>query len=499
MLPVSLIRHKNISASITLVVLIMIIGLATPSTTRGDPGINHEPRDLLLIARQPPDSITVEIESPTPTATPTNYQLTTSTITPAVSDTAIINDATSTPTPPLTVSDGIIIIYLPIVNQPADTPTPTPTPTATNTPEPPPPPETLLFCDNMSSSIYIPDNNPTGISNQFSISDPRQVVHLTAYVDISHTWVSDLTVILSNLATGEDQTLIDRPGYPQTAYGCEANNIISILDDRAEQPVENQCYTYPAAISGAYQPNETLQRFIGQPIAGPWRLQVVDSYVNDTGYLNGWCLEATIAEVLPSPTPTPQPVLPASASVSGMSGANQQLPLDCESRSAVDWAAHYGVHIDELDFYYNLPHSDDPDAGFVGDVMGIWGQIPPNDYGVHAIPIAELLNEYGVPAYPRRALDWDAVREEISNGDPVIAWIIGGSYHSLVNGIPRFYTAVSTGHHSVVASYEHTVIVTGYTGTTVTVLNGAEFVTLSLDQFLDSWSALWNMAVLANP
>jgi hypothetical protein len=51
----------------------------------------------------------------------------------------------------------------------------------------------------------------------------------------------------------------------------------------------------------------------------------------------------------------------------------------------------------------------------------------------------------------------------------------------------------------VVAAYEHTVIVTAYTATQVTVLNGAEFVTLSLDQFLDSWSALWNMAVLANP
>jgi len=118
---------------------------------------------------------------------------------------------------------------------------------------------------------------------------------------------------------------------------------------------------------------------------------------------------------------------------------------------------------------------------------------------VHAIPIAALLNEYGLPAYPRRALDWDIVREEISNGDPVIAWIIGGSNYSLANGIPRYYTANSTGHHSVVGAYEHTVIVTGYTETQVTVLNGAYFVTLSLDQFLDSWSALWNSAVLANP
>jgi len=348
--------------------------------------------------------------------------------------------------------------------------------------------------------LFLPDNNITGVSDQISINDPRQVVNLSIYVDISHTWVSDLTVYLSNLSTGETQALIDRPGYPATTYGCSNNNIISILDDRAEQPVEDQCYLSPAAISGTYRPNETLRRFTGMPIAGPWRIRVVDSYVNDTGFLNGWCLEATIAETLPSPTPTPPPVtLPSSAFISGMSGANQQLNLDCESRSAVDWAAHYGVHIDELEFYYNLPHSDDPDLGFVGNVNGTWGQIPPDDYGVHAIPIAGLLNEYGVPAYARRALDWDIVRAEIADGDPVIAWIVGSTFPNLANGIPIYYTAASNSHTSVVAAYEHTVIVVGYSETQVTILNGAYFVTLSLDQFLDSWSALWNMAVLANP
>jgi subtilisin-like proprotein convertase family protein len=465
-------HNRIILAGSVILFLTILLGLASPSTANDD----------------------IDDPPPTPPITTTG------------TDIPVVAITTATPTMDLFAPNEIIHIFLPFVNQSADTPTPTPTPsstptpTPTLTPSPAPPPETLLFCDNLASSLFIPDNNPTGISNQISINDPRQIVHLSVYVDISHTWVSDLTVSLSNLSTGETQTLIDRPGYPQTAYGCDSNNIISILDDRAEQPVENQCYYSPAAISGAYQPNETLQRFIGSPIAGPWRLRVIDSYVNDTGYLNGWCLEATIAEGLPPPTPTPPPTaLPASANVAGMSGENQQLPLDCESRSAVDWAAHFGAQIDELDFYYNLPHSDDPDAGFVGNVSGIWGQIPPDDYGVHAIPIAALLNDYGLPAYPKRALDWDTVRAEIANGDPVIVWIIGDYNHSLANGIPRYYTAASNEHHSVVAAFEHTVIVTGYTESLVTVLNGAYFVTLSLDQFLDSWSALWNMAVLANP
>ena len=122
--------------------------------------------------------------------------------------TPITNLSTATPTLEPFAANEIFYVFLPIINQAADTPTPTPTftpaptPTATPTltPTPPPPPETLLFCDNLTSSMFIPDNNPTGISNQISIADPRQVVHLSVYVDISHTWVSDLTVILSNLS-----------------------------------------------------------------------------------------------------------------------------------------------------------------------------------------------------------------------------------------------------------------------------------------------------------
>jgi len=358
----------------------------------------------------------------------------------------------------------------------------------------------VLYCDTFSNPLPIPDNDPGGVSDQINPSDGRVIVDLSVYLDIRHTWVGDLEVILTNLSTGESRTLVERPGYPGTTYGCENNNLISILDDRAVQAVENQCYSYPAAISGAYQPEEALLNFSGAPVSGPWVLQVIDHFVNDTGSLYGWCLDALVADVLPPPTPTPPPVtLPPSAYISGMSGEDQQLPLDCESRSAVDWAAYYGPQIGELNFYYSLPHSDDPDAGFVGNVMGVWGQIPPNDYGVHAQPVATLLNHFGLEAYAQREMTWDALRAEIAGGDPVITWIIGGANHSLVNGIPRYYTASSNGHYSVVAAYEHTVILVGYTETQVTVLNGGSFVTLSIDQFLDSWSALWNMTVTANP
>jgi uncharacterized protein YvpB len=187
--------------------------------------------------------------------------------------------------------------------------------------------------------------------------------------------------------------------------------------------------------------------------------------------------------------------LPAQAILNGVTGKDQALPLDCESRSAVDWAKYFGYRIDELDFFNHLPKSDNPDKGFVGNVYGQWGQIPPNPYGVHAEPVAQLLrNGYGVTAYAHRPLSWDGLRAEIAAGRPVFVWIIG----SIVNGIPVYYTP-QDGLHTIVARFEHTVLITGYTSSTVYYLNGDTIYSTSVSQFLDSWSALGNMAITASP
>ncbi|MGH2521579.1 MAG: C39 family peptidase [Anaerolineales bacterium] len=194
----------------------------------------------------------------------------------------------------------------------------------------------------------------------------------------------------------------------------------------------------------------------------------------------------------PALEPVPAPGIPAEAQVTGIGGRAQTLALSCEARSAADWAAYFGVAIDEIEFLNRLPFSDDPDAGFVGNVHGAWGNIPPDDYGVHAMPVAELLKQYGVKARARRGLVWDAVRAEVAAGQPVIAWVVG---HVERGGERVLYTA-SNGHISYVARYEHTVIVIGYTEDSVTVLDGSRAYTRSLDMFLESWLPLGNMAVV---
>jgi len=194
----------------------------------------------------------------------------------------------------------------------------------------------------------------------------------------------------------------------------------------------------------------------------------------------------------PPPTEAPSDDLPSEASIGGVIGYPQSLPLSCESRSAVDWARFFGVEIGEMDFQYALPVTDNPNTGFVGDPRHERGMVPPNSYGVHAAPVAALLRAYGLNAYSYSGYSWDDVRRQIANGQPVIAWVIGNVWTGYGG---RSYTA-SDGEALTVAPYEHTVIVTGYGPGTVTVVDNDLYYTATLDRFLSSWGVLGNMVVI---
>lgn len=383
-------------------------------------------------------------------------------------------------------------VYMPFISK-DKTYTPTPTFTPTSTPTLDITPTTVLYCNTKVKDI--PDNDPNGVSTNIFIGADQFVVDLNLQIDVTHTWVGDLSVSLSHEETNRQITLMDRPGYPAQNNGCNRSGIQAILDDEITLPVEERCSPEYPAISGIYIPEEPLEVFDDELFKGTWTLNIADHYQADTGALNKWCLEATISEAPLEPIPPPTvPPSPSQASISGVTGQVQALPLDCESRSAVDWANHFGVKIGELEFFNKLPESDNPDKGFVGDVYGTWGQIPPAPYGVHAEPVAELLRDYGLNAYAHRPLSWEGLKAEVAAGRPVFVWVVGNAVH----GIPTYYLS-SDGALTIVARYEHTVIVTGYSNNSVTYLNGSTLYTVSRDQFLESWSTLRNMAITARP
>jgi uncharacterized protein YvpB/LysM repeat protein len=187
--------------------------------------------------------------------------------------------------------------------------------------------------------------------------------------------------------------------------------------------------------------------------------------------------------------------LPDSAYVSGVNGHAQSYSISCEARSAVDWAAYWGVSIGETEFLQAMPSSDNPEVGFVGNPNDPWGRIPPQGYGVHAEPVAETLRDFGLKAEAHKDLSWDDLREEINAGRPVIVWVIGAMWA----GVAVDYTALD-GSTTQVAAFEHTMILTGYNSSSVQVVDAytGQYQYYWVNTFLNSWAVLGNMAVFGS-
>lgn len=185
--------------------------------------------------------------------------------------------------------------------------------------------------------------------------------------------------------------------------------------------------------------------------------------------------------------------LPETGAVSGFIGNAQNYALSCESRSAADMAAFWNVALGEKEILNSLPSSDDPQLGFVGDVNGKWGNIPPGDYGVHAQPISAVLRQNGLDAEARIGMSFEELKAEIAYGRPSIVWVIGNVWH----GIPQQYIT-SAGQQVTVASFEHSMVITGYNAQQVTLVNSGNGKTADylIEDFLASWSVLNNMAVI---
>ncbi len=183
--------------------------------------------------------------------------------------------------------------------------------------------------------------------------------------------------------------------------------------------------------------------------------------------------------------------IPMSAYVNGLKGTPQLYTLDCEAQASVDWAKFFGVEINELEFIDRMPRSDDPETGFVGKINGPMGQIPPNDYGIHASPIAALLKEYGLPAKAKHDWDFAGLKREIAAGQPVIVWIVNLPFE--IN--TQEYTAPN-GSTTLVAPFEHTWIVTGYNASTVTVVDSEWTYNVNTTTFMERWEALGKQAII---
>lgn len=198
--------------------------------------------------------------------------------------------------------------------------------------------------------------------------------------------------------------------------------------------------------------------------------------------------------ILPTSTSIPTPTevsIPASHYIDDVYGMAQMTTLDCEMRSAVDWARAFGIIIDETEFISKLPYSDDPEMGFVGEIDGEMGQLPPDGYGVYPPPIASILRDYGLNAQSVKNMTYEDIQREIANDRPVIVWIVNLPFE-----IDQSIYTASNGNTVPVARFEHTWIVTGYNLSTVTVVDSEWTYNVILETFLERWAVLENRAII---
>jgi uncharacterized protein YvpB len=175
-------------------------------------------------------------------------------------------------------------------------------------------------------------------------------------------------------------------------------------------------------------------------------------------------------------------------------GRPQTYNLSCESRSAADLAAFWGVTVDELEFLAALGQSDNPHKGFVGDATFPPGSLPPYGYGVYAEPVAATLRVFGLDAQPVYFLGLEGLRAELLAGRPVLVWATYG----LEPYEPIEWTS-SDGAVSTVVPFMHTFVVTGFDDAGLFLLDAYDATVrhYSSEAFLSAWRLFDQMAVTA--
>ena len=139
----------------------------------------------------------------------------------------------------------------------------------------------ILSCSTYSANNLprnIQDATPTASRNTvatFLVADDLPIVDLDVNVDITHSYVEDLTLTLVGPG-GEEVVLIQNQG------GSANNFNNTVFDSEATSAIQGAS----APFNGTFRPLENLSLFYTTSGRGTWRLIVNDNAAQDTGVIN---------------------------------------------------------------------------------------------------------------------------------------------------------------------------------------------------------------------
>lgn len=139
--------------------------------------------------------------------------------------------------------------------------------------------------------VAITENGTPEVFSTLEVETATNITFMTVSVNIEHTYVGDLQVILTSPEATE-VVLVDRIGYTDAGFGCPGDNLELTFNDGATNTaadLEGTCDNAPAA-GGEYQPVEFLANFNGESSEGTWFLTVIDNANQDGGQIVDWSI-----------------------------------------------------------------------------------------------------------------------------------------------------------------------------------------------------------------
>ena len=148
---------------------------------------------------------------------------------------------------------------------------------------------------------YVTENLPLDLQDATSsgigittaevfVSDSNRIADLNVLVNIEHSYLQDLTIYL--IAPNETVIeLVDENG------GEDNNYTNTLFDSEAEELIN----AGSAPFSGSYRPTGDLSELYGMVMYGSWQIRIIDNYLEDTGRLVSFELQACLnGEIQPN-------------------------------------------------------------------------------------------------------------------------------------------------------------------------------------------------------
>ena len=139
----------------------------------------------------------------------------------------------------------------------------------------------VVDCDDYESAdvpVEISESEAITVESNLNVDLETVIEKVTVTMDITHTWVGDLTITLVS-PQGTDVQLISQE--------CgEGDNVAVTFDDAG---AVFSCGNNPS-IGGTVLPDEPLSALIGESPMGQWTLRVYDEFGADGGAINSWSI-----------------------------------------------------------------------------------------------------------------------------------------------------------------------------------------------------------------